>query len=263
MPLRLRALRTSASILTLLIAMSAAYAADIGLSPARLSLTAPPGGTVSGQTTVFSTSAHPVGLTVSMGDWTQAADGKLTFLPAGAADHSATPWATLSTTSLVVPPNGNSIVRVTFKVPNDPKLAGTYQTVVFFETQGKPSSAGSTQLLTKERLGLVVYLTIAGTGTSGSKLSDMYLQGRDLMVVLSNSGNTLMRATGNVEIRDKSGKTVAKMPVRDVPVMRGSERDLTLALPKDLGPGYYVALALIDDSRGGSLVGQLPFQLGN
>jgi len=260
---RLRALVTSGLLLTALTTMSAALAADIGLSPARLSLTAAPGATVSAEASVFSTSANPIAVTITMGDWTQSSDGKLTFLPVGSADHSATPWATPSATSLVVPPGGTSTVRISLQVPDDPSLAGTYQTVVFFETEGTPPKNSGTQFLTKQRLGLVVYVTIAGTGTSGSKLSDMYLDGKDMMLVLDNTGNTLMRASGKVELRDRSGATVATLPVGDVPVMRGSERDLALALPTDLPAGYYVALALIDDSRGGSLVGQLPFQVGN
>jgi hypothetical protein len=212
---------------------------------------------------VFSTSTKPVVLTVSTGDWTQDSAGKLTFLPPGAGDYSATPWATLSTSSVEVAPGGTSTVRISFQVPNDPALAGTYQTVVFFETQASPTPTKGTAILTKQRLGLVVYVTIAGTATKGSKLSDMYLDGKALKLVLSNMGNTLMRATGKVELRDRSGKTVATLPVGNVPVIRGSDRDLALPLPKDLAPGYYVALALIDDSRGGSLVGQLPFQFGN
>lgn len=257
-----RALFQGAILFALLTAMSAASAADIGLSPARLSLTAAPGGTVRGETTVFSTSTKPVTLTVSTGDWTQDSSGKLTFLPPGKADFSATPWATLSASSVQVPPGGSSTVGISFKVPDDPSLAGTYQTVVFFETNASPSQSGGAQLLTKQRLGLVVYLTIAGTGKDGSKLSDMYVDGHDLMVVLTNTGNTLMRASGRVELRNGSGKTVATLPISDVPVMRGSERDLGLSLPKDLAPGYYVALAVINDSRGSSLVGQLPFNLG-
>jgi len=197
-----------------------------------------------------------------MGDWTQDSKGKLTFLPAGSGDHSATSWATLSATSLMVPPGGTTTVRISFQAPKDPTLAGTYQTVVFFETSPAQTQSKGAHFLTKQRLGLVVYVTIAGTGTKGSKLSDMYLDGRDLDVVLANTGNTLMRATGKVDLRDRAGKTVATLPVSDVPVMREGERDLALSLPKDLAPGYYVALALIDDSRGGSLVGQLAFQLG-
>jgi hypothetical protein len=154
-------------------------------------------------------------------------------------------------------------VRVSVVVPPDSKLKGTYQTVVFFSTSATPTSGQGTRFLTKQRLGLIVYVTISSTETKGSALSDMYLDVRKLMVVVANSGNTLMRASGSVEIRDQSGKTVASLPVGDEAVMRNSERDLALSLPKDLAPGYYVALAVIDDSRGGSLVGQLPFQLGN
>lgn len=260
---RVPALVASALALLMLVPMSAAIAADIGLSPARMTLTVAPGGSASAESTVFSTSANPVPLTVSLGDWSEGSDGKLRFLPAGSSAYSATPWVTLSSSSLAVAPNGKSSVRVTVQVPDDPSLAGTYQTVVFFTTQPKVGTGKGAKFVTRQRLGLIVYVNIAGTSTKGSELSDMYVQGKTLTVVLSNTGNSLMRAAGKVELRDASGKTVATLPVNDVPVMRESERDLALPLPANLGGGYYVALAVIDDSRGGSLVGQLPFQLGN
>ena len=168
-----------------------------------------------------------------------------------------------SVSTLTVAPGTQTTVRVTVDVPNDSSLAGTYQSVVYFQTEPKVSSGSGAKFVTRQRLGLIVYVTIAGTATTGSALSDMYLDGKTLKVVVNNQGNTLMRATGQVEIRDATGKTVATLPVQDQPVMRQSDGEIDLSLPKDLAPGYYVALALIQDSRGGSLAGQLPFQLGN
>lgn len=258
-----RALSLSVATLLVLSTMSAALAADIGLSPARLALTVPPGGTTSAEVTVFSSSSASVPLTVSVGDWVQGSDGKVSFLPAGTAPHSATSWVVPSVSALTVAPNSQSTVRVTVDVPNDSSLAGTYQSVVYFQTEPKVSNGPGAKFVTRQRLGLIVYVTVAGTATNGSALSDMYLDGKTLKVVVNNEGNTVMRATGQVEIRDATGKTVATLPVQDQPVMRQSDGAIDLTLPKDLAPGYYVALALIQDSRGGSLAGQLPFQLGN
>jgi len=260
----LRALLLSAATLLTISTMSAALAADIGLSPARISLSVPPGGTTSAEVTLFSNSSSSVPLTVSVGDWVQASDGKLSFLPEGAAPHSASNWLVPSVSTLSVAPGGMTTVRVTVNVPNDSSLAGTYQSIVYFATQPKAtSSVRGAKFVTRQRLGLIVYVTVAGTATKGSTLSDMYRDGKTLKVVVGNKGNSLMRATGKVEIRDATGKTVATLPIEDEAVMRESDREIALALPKDLAPGYYVALALIQDSRGGSLAGQLPFTLGN
>ena len=49
--------------------------------------------------------------------------------------------------------------------------------------------------------------------------------------------------------------------VPDFPVLRESERELTLPVPESVEPGFYVALALVEDSRGGLLVGELPIDI--
>ncbi len=148
-------------------------------------------------------------------------------------------------------------------MPNDRSLAGTYQSVVFFADRAQASSGPGAQFVTRQRLGLIVYVTIAGTATTGSTLSDMYLDGKTLKVVVNNQGNTLMRASGPGRVPRRHGQDSGDAP-RSGQARHARERgEIDLALPKDLAPGYYVALALIEDSRGGSLAGQLPFQLRN
>ena len=257
-----RLLLAGALTLALLAPMSAAFAADIGLSPARLNLLVPPGGTASAEVTVFSTAAAAVPLSISTADWVQDGEGKLSFVPAGSTPYSASPWLVPSATSLSVPANGQVTTRVTVEAPDDPSLAGTYQSVVFFETSPTAPTGPGTHMATRQRLGLVIYVTITGTETTGASLDDMYLQDHQVALVVGNTGNTLMRASGSVEVRDATGSTVATLAVNDEPILRESQRTVSLPLPDDLAPGFYVALAVIDDSRGGSVVGQLPFQNG-
>jgi hypothetical protein len=66
-----------------------------------------------------------------------------------------------------------------------------------------------------------------------------------------------MRLAGAVELRDESGAVRYRLEVPDVPVLRESERAVTFDLPAEIEPGLYVALALIEDSRGGVLAGEL------
>ncbi len=87
-----RLLLAGALTLALLAPMSAASAADIGLSPARLHLRSPPGGTASAEATVFSTQPPPCRCRSRTADWVQDGDGKLSFVPAGSTPYSASPW---------------------------------------------------------------------------------------------------------------------------------------------------------------------------
>ena len=134
--------------------------------------------------------------------------------------------------------------------------------MVFFTVVPPEAQRDGVGVATTTRVGLTVYVTIAGTERAGSELVDMYQpDDRSLTTVIQNTGNTVMRLGGAVEIRDEAGDVVRRLDVPDVPVLRESERELTFTLPDDLPSGFYVALALIEDSRGGILAGELPFDV--
>ena len=199
-------------------------------------------------------------LTVSKGDWTQDTNGTVSFLPPGSGTYSSAPWVTLSADSVAVPADGQASYRFTVSVPEDSTLNGTYRTVVFFETRPSAGAASGSTLRMRQRLGFVLYVTVAGTQQNGSKLSDMYVDGSAIHAIVSNVGNTLMRYTGSIEVRNVSGDTVERVRLPGGPILRESERDIAVKMP-DLPKGYYVLLLLLKDSRGGLLTGQLPYEV--
>lgn len=239
--------------------MSAANAADIGLSPPRLSVVVPRGASATETVSLFSTSDRTQALAVSVGDWIQTDQGAVNFLKPGGDPYSASDWITLSSDVVRVPASGGATFRFSVHVPNDASLAGTYKTVVFFLTQAGPSPAGGTSLQTRQRLGLIVYVTVAGSAKPALSISDFYRQGGKLFLTLSNSGNVVSRLGGSVALRDKGGATVATLPIPDTPVQRGGVLTLPFNLPKDLAPGFYVALALVKPSNVPLQAGQLQF----
>lgn len=249
------------STLLTLIAMSAAMAADIGVSPARLSVTLPRGGSATEVVTLTTTAPTNVPLDVSKADWTLSPAGAISFLPAGGTLYSATSWISPESGQVVVPHSGTTSFRFTVTVPPGGDVAGTYHTVLFFTTQAAVAPGTGAKIASRQRLGLVIYVTIAGTEQNGSTLSDFYRDGKNLTLVIDNTGNTLMRTSGKIEFRDSNGKTVASVDAPDRVVLRGTTIDAAVAIPSALTPGYYVALALIEDSRGGLLAGQLPIEV--
>jgi hypothetical protein len=103
---------------------------------------------------------------------------------------------------------------------------------------------------------------VAGTERAGSELVDLYqADDRTITAVILNTGNTVMRLGGEIQLRDESGVVRHTLEVPNVPVLRESERELTFELPDEVEPGFYVALALIQDSRGGVLAGELPLEV--
>ena len=249
-----------AAAVVLALHLTAVLAADIGISPPRLNLVGTPGSSVTGTVMVITSARGDQQIAAEVGDWTMDLRGEMAFFASGSLLGGASNWTTLDVDEFVLTGGGTREVRVDVAVPDD--ADGTHQAMVFFTVLPRPTETAGVGVLTTTRIGLTVYVTVAGTERAGSELVDMY-QGDDssLTAVILNIGNTVMRLGGVVEIRDEAGDVVRRLDVPDVPVLRESERELTFALPDDLESGFYVALALIEDSRGGILAGELPFDV--
>lgn len=247
-------------VIAAMLTLAAAHAADIGIAPPRLDLVAVAGESVTGTVTVITSAPGEQRIAAEIGDWTMDLRGEMAFFAPGSIVNGASKWITLDVEEFALTGGGSREVRVDVALP--PDADGTYQAMVFFTVLPPPSEAAGVGVLTTTRVGLTVYVTAAGTERAGSALIDLYQSdARALTAVVVNTGNTVMRLSGVVEIRDDAGEVVRRLEVPDVPVLRESERELAFALPDDLPTGFYVALALLEDSRGGVLAGELPFDV--
>ncbi len=251
--------RTWLVLLSCLIGASG-HAADLGIAPSRIEVTGEPGTVVIASATVVTSSKHAQQIAVDLSDWTMGLSGSLTYMPSSTVAASAAPWLTVGSDVFEIAPGGSVDVAIAAQIPHD--ADGTHHAMVLFAVIPAARGNANVGVTTTTRIGLTVYVTVAGTERDGSELIDMY-QGdhHSLTAVILNTGNTVMRLGGVVEIRDEAGGVVHRLNVPDVPVLRESERELTFALPEDLESGFYVALALIEDSRGGVLAGELPFDV--
>ena len=247
-------------ILCVALTVSWTHAADVGLSPHRLELRAAPGGTATDSVTVVTTAASHQPISVDTSDWLLDIAGHLVYLPPTTVEYSAAAWIDTDAHGFVLEPANDHAVRITVTVPENAE--GTHHAMVMFTVDPSVSADEGVGVLTTTRIALTVYVTVAGTERSGAELIDMYQSDdRTLAAVILNTGNTVMRLGGVLEIRDEAGDVVHRLDVPDVPVLRESERELSFTLPDDLPSGFYVALALIEDSRGGVLAGELPFDV--
>lgn len=249
------------SVLAFFLLIPAAYAAGLGTSPSRVEVSIPVGGTAT-ETIIVSTDARTAEeVSAKILDWNLSPAGGLTMLPVGESPHSASAWLSLASDSITVPASSEVPVRVSVHVPHDSKLRGTYHSLVLFRsTATAPKAGAQVGVRVASAVGVVFYVTIAGTEQNGSKLTDMYSDGSTVHAVVDNVGNTVMRYSGTLEVRDASGNTVNTVAIGDSAILRESERDIAVKMP-DLPKGYYVLLLLLKDSRGGLLTGQLPYEV--
>jgi hypothetical protein len=249
-------------LVALMLMLGIAHAADIGLSPPRLELTVEPGETVTETVTLLTDAVDDQQIQVELDDFTLDPEGNLTTLPVGSLDSSSAAWITPELTDFVLAGGEGRDFRVSVTVPNDVSLEGTYHAMVFFTVVPAPTETSGIGVVTTTRIGLTIYVTVASTEKNTAELVDFFQNDDKTMTfAIANTGNTIMRLGGQIELRDEAGETKYVVEVPDVPVLRESERDVTLDLPAAMEPGFYVALALIEDSRSGLLVGELPIEV--
>lgn len=250
-------------VVTVAVLISGAHASEIGVSPSRLELQLSPGTTATETINLVSNANKTEHISVRIVDWTLSPTGKVQFLPGGSVQHSSRAWLHPEATAVDIPPGSSVPFRVSVAVPSGADLQGTYHAMVVFDVGAyAPSTKSNIQMTVTTAIGVAVYVSISGTQRPQARLADMY-RGDDgsVVLVLSNGGNTLLRVSGQLEFRDQNGQTVDTASVEDAPVLRGSERELHVAVPTSLGPGYYVVLALLHDRGGGVLSGQVPIQV--
>ncbi len=248
-----------ALLLTLLLG-APAWGSDIGLTPPRLALAAPAGGTVTATFSVLTSAASEQSIEATLSDWFLDIAGDISFLAPGTLPESATGWLTLESDAFVLDPASSRELRLEVTVP--PDAEGTHQAMVFFTVVPPPTDTPGVGVTTTTRVGLTVYVTVTGTERTGSELVDLYrADDTTLAAVVMNTGNTVMRLGGVIELRNEAGEVVHRLPVPDVPVLRESEREVRFQLPDDLESGFYVVLALIEDDRGGLLAGELTLEI--
>ena len=235
-------------------------ASDIGLSPPRLTLVGSPGETVTETVTLITNSSERLQIGSEIDDWALDLAGDITFLPANSLAYSAADWIGLESTDFFLEPDSSRELRISVTIPPDAE-GGTYHSLVFFRVVPPESALAGVGVVTTTRIGLTLYITVAGTERNSAEVVDFFQpDDASLTLAVANTGNTLMRLGGNVELRDESGEVRHNVAVPDVAVLRDSERELTLPLP-EIEAGFYIALALIEDSRGDLLVAELPISV--
>jgi hypothetical protein len=246
------------------IAVSFAYAQSlaVAVSPGRLELTVAPGQTVSETIAVINSAPLERTVSVAMEDWVLGANGNAAFAPAGSTRFSASDWLIPEENVFSLAAESDRDFRFSVTVPNDPDLAGSYQTVVFFRVSNEASAQSQVNVAVAARVGVIVYIHVAGTEEVAVDLVDFYkADDTNLSFIAENSGNTSVRLGGIIELRDEAGEVKYSLEVPDIALLRASEREVSVALPEELEPGFYVALAFVKNSRGGMLVGELPLTI--
>lgn len=249
-------------ILLALVLMSWVQASNIGISPSRIELKGRPGQTITETIIVLADTVNEQQIQVRVGDWTLKPDGELVILDPNVLAESASSWIEPEEDVFSLVGKTNKEFRISVTIPDDASLAGTYHSLVFFSVVPAATETPGVAVITTTEIGMAVYVTIVETEETSAELLDFYqADDRELSLAILNDGNSLMRLGGRIELRNEAGLTEHSLEIPALPVLRESERELTVAIPDEVKSGFYVALAFVEDSRGGLLVGELALEI--
>lgn len=197
-----------------------------------------------------------IALKVYTGDFWIEPDGKEAFLDSGKIEHSCAKWLEVSPEELELAPGESRTVK--FNITAPPEKTGTYWAMIFVEQTTKPTiktaQKGQQQfnILSFQRVGVRIFEDIPGSKTGEGKISQVNVGGnaRNKLIKIDlkfeNSGDTLLRCKGSVEIKDLKGETVKKATLDEFNCYPKSARIGSSTIKEELEPGQYSVLAVLD-----------------
>ena len=237
-----------------------AWAFGFSVEPTRAELSIP-AGKRRGQTLTVR-NAKPdeaIHLKIYARDVLYLPEGKIEFPPAGSTDWSCASWIQMVPEELDVPAGASRDVRISVIVP--PDATGGRYAMVFFESGASYATEG---IGVNFRVGSLIETVVRGTERRQMQLKDVVVAAPSHgEVSLFNTGNILIRPSGQVKVFDAAGKKVVQVPFN--PIMLGvfpkTLRKLTTKLDQPLPPGAYRFRVEVDYGAPTLLVGERAFEV--
>jgi len=235
-----------------------ASAADVvvlnGLSHQK---NAQPGESYQGVIQFLNKSDKPSQVKIYQTDYLFYSDGRNLYGTPGKDPRSNANWFKVEPNLITVPPGSTTNLNYTVTVPNDPKLKGTYWSMVMVEPLAESAEAMKPEkgkvkvgITTVIRYGVQIATNIGETGDRQIKFTSVKLvkdQGKNvLMVEAINNGERLLRLKFNTELYDQTGQLQGRYEGNQLLVYPTCSVRGQILLP-DLKPGTYRALVLADN----------------
>lgn len=236
----------------LLKALAPALALDLGISPPDINLKISPGEQYQGEFYLFGAENETIQVKVYPMDWSLSTTGNYQFLPIGTIKGSASSWISFFPRNFNLPPKRGQKIEYTIKVPSD--ASGSYWATLMVETN--PTSGGppgQLQVMMAGRVAYIIRIDINGSSAGVGKIEKLRLnwnQERNKLEAslrIKNSGASMLRFKGRLELKDNQGKAVGSIPFSEGYILPNYTREFELADHKmNLRPGFYIGLAIAD-----------------
>lgn len=249
--------RIVVAALCLMLVPSAA-GATFTASPMELHLGVEAGARGAGSVTVRNAGDRPLTLKLYLTDYRIFADGSEENLPPGTLARSCAPWLALTDQILELGPGEVRPVAVGLDVPLGAE--GSYWAKIYIEEISQPQPSETRQgdrtyqVFLMQRVGIRIFEDVPNTERVDARITNVAVshddEGRPLVLVsVSNTGNTLLRCSGCVELRNSAGavaETLLLGAEGKFSVFPDGERELPAAIDTELEADTYTALAVVD-----------------
>ncbi|MCF6220868.1 MAG: hypothetical protein L3J65_07125 [Robiginitomaculum sp.] len=222
---------TSALIYAGAITMTMLYAPianafGVGIQPSTVEMTIKPGDRHRQVVTIGNVhKSKTISLTMGLADWTLDDNGKLSLSPPGESERSAAEWIRFSPASVTLKPETSMDVIVEISVPYKVKHKGDHRFALLATTllPALDERGDTSGVWNKYQLASLFYLTLTPS-ESTPVVSNVAVSNTDkntVTMTIKNAGDAHARLKGTAFIKDKSGETVAEMPMSAVVLDQG------------------------------------------
>lgn len=247
------------------------HAQDISLvvSPPRTDLEIKPGETLQKTIKVTNTSATELILGAQTIDFIVSDDAgtpiKVTTEASGR--FLASPWFTLETSELVVPPKETATLTVIITAPND-ALPGGHYAGIFFEPKERRGEK-KTVSYTTAQVGSLFALNVEGDIKYDAVIKDFSVKNYlsefgpiDFNLTLENQSDTHITPESSITITDMLGRKVEPIKLDSVNIFPFTSRTLSARWDQIWGFGKYIATVSVVYGPSGAITSRdLPFYI--
>lgn len=222
--------------------LKAQSAIPLVVAPARQSLEADPGKTVSFAVRFYNTGIDPISGTFKVADFiVDNNEGTPSFLegPTTLSNrYAAASWVSLNTEKGTIPGTGMTIVSGKIQIPENANPGGKYFAVFFEPTSNVSETAETNQRESaiSIRIAGLVYLRVSGPISEGASIMKFSAPGFseygpiNISAEIKNRGDYHITPKGQITIKDIFGREIAKSDLPETNVFPDTSRTITTKL---------------------------------
>jgi len=261
----------AALLLTAPVAALAQESLSIEVTPLRVELKLGVGATHTQVVTLRNDAKKPIKIRARVDDWYLSKDGTPQFKPADPAyPFSAASWLRVNPPEQLVAAGATALVRFSTTVPAGTRDGGYRCAVMFeFDPPDADPAARSRDVMFRGRVATLLYATV-GNPVPNVDLTDLQVRTPkdgppSVVATLANTSRTHVRTKGTLAIYDGAGKLVRQLALPNVPVLPGSEREVSIPTAAEndarLPPGKYRVEVRIDVGQPAMIVGETTMEI--